>query len=709
MSSSSSIRLLHNLAQLYGIQTAYYAVSHRRKQASPEALLAALKVLGAPVAGLQYVPSAWRERRQEIWQCPLQPVIIAWKGKLPSIEVRLPYREADTVINCHLKLESGEERQWQWRGGEGELLAADDVEGTKYVVKQMSLPDGLPLGYHRLTVELRGKQEESLVISAPMKAYSPPTGLGNRQWGVFIPLYALHTQRSWGAGDFSDLIELTEWAGDMGGQVIATLPLLPTFVDRIFEPSPYLPVSRLLWNEFFLDITRVPELRDRPSVQALLVSAPLQDEIGVLRNSALVDYLRLMALKRKALEELSFYFFGEESRRQENLRQFTEANPIVEDYARFRAASEKLGICWRSWPQLLREGVLREGDYDENNRRYHLYVQWLAHQQMADVSERARGKGLQLYLDLPVGVHPDGYDVWRERDVFILDASAGAPPDAIFMKGQNWGFPPLHPQKIREQGYRYVITCLRHHLQHAGILRIDHVMGLHRLFCIPNGIEARHGVYLRYHAEELYAILALESHRSKAVVVGEDLGTVPFYVRPAMKRHGLHSMYVVQYKLASDRRKGFPSPPTSSVASLNTHDMPPFAAFWEGLDIEDRLKISLLDKSGAKRAKKSLRDMKNALLGFLRREGWLSQSEEDTLAVLKACLSFLAASPARVLLINLEDLWQEIQPQNVPSTRTEYPNWQRKARYSLEQFCQVPEVADTLQNVNKLRKQGNDH
>ena len=147
------------------------------------------------------------------------------------------------------------------------------------------------------------------------------------------------------------------------------------------------------------------------------------------------------------------------------------------------------------------------------DRRYHLYVQWLAHQQIESVSEKAREKGVQLYLDLPLGVHPDGYDVWRERGAFILDASAGAPPDAVFTRGQEWKFPPLHPERIREQGYRYVIAYLRHHLRQAGILRIDHVMGLHRLFCIPNGMEASQGVYLRYPAEELYAILALESHR----------------------------------------------------------------------------------------------------------------------------------------------------------------------------------------------------
>jgi 4-alpha-glucanotransferase len=708
MSSYSKIRLLHNMAQLYGIQVAYYDVSHRRKQASVETLLATLKVLGAPLASIEDVPSAWREKQQEIWQRPLQPVIIAWEKNLPSIEIRLPYSEADTMMNCRLKLENGEERQWLWFGADGELIAVDDVEGTRYAVKRLLLPHGLPLGYHRLTIDIWGKQEESLVISAPIKAYSPPTKLENRQWGVFMPLYALHTQRSWGAGDFSDLIDLMEWAGDMGGQVIGTLPLLPTFVDRIFEPSPYLPVSRLLWNEFFLDISRVPELRDCPSVRAFLESAPLRDDLEVLRNSALVDYQRQMALKRKALEELSCYFFGEESRRHDGFPQFIEGNPIVEGYARFRAACEKTGAPWQSWPQSLREGVLREGDYDENSRRYHLYVQWLAHQQMADVSEKARGKNLHLYLDLPVGVHPDGYDVWHERDIFIRDASAGAPPDTLFMKGQNWGFPPLHPQKIREQGYRYIIDCLRHHLQYASILRIDHVMGIHRIFCIPHDIEASHGVYLRYNAEELYAILAIESHCSKAVVVGEDLGTVPFYVRPAMKRHGLHTMYVLQYELVPDPQKGLSSPPYNSVASLNTHDMPPFTAFWQGLDIGHRLRLGLLDKPAAEKEKKKLREIKNVLLWFVQSKRWSCQSEKDTLAILKGCLSFLAASPARLLLVNLEDLWKEIKPQNIPSTKTEYPNWQRKSRYSLEQFIKLPEVADILQNVNKLRKQDED-
>jgi len=706
MNSPSGIRFLHCLARLYGVQTAYYDVFHCRQQASAESLLAVLRSLGAPIATLQDAPSAWRERQQALWQHPLEPVVVAWNNEPSLAEVRLPCSAADATLNCHLKLETGEELRWEWRCADLPALETAGVEGRQYVVKQVSLPGGLPWGYHWLVLEVAGRQEESLIISAPLKAYTPQAELDNRIWGAFLPLYALRTQRSWGSGDFSDLEELMNWVDGMGGHVVATLPLLATFLNDICEPSPYLPSSRLLWNEFYLDINKVPELRKCPSAQGLLASPTFQNEIKALRNLPLVDYQRQMALKRKALEELSCCFFGEESQRLEDLRRFTEANPVVEGYARFRATFEKQHSPWRSWPQPLREGIIREGDYNEENRRYHVYVQWLAYQQIESVSEKAREKGLQLYLDLPLGVHPDGYDVWRERNAFILDASAGAPPDAVFTKGQNWGFPPLHPDRIREQGYRYTIAYLRHHLQHAGILRIDHVMGLHRLFCIPNGMEARQGVYLRYRAEELYAILALESHRNKTIIVGEDLGTVPPYVRPTMRKHGFHCMYVVHYELASDSQKGLPPVPPNSAATLNTHDMPPFASFWQMLDIKERLRLGLLDTVGAKKEKKNFANMKRALITFLKGNGWLKEPEENIPAVLNACLSFLATSRSRIVLVNLEDLWLETQPQNVPSTKTEYPNWRRKARYSLEQFCQMPQVVDTLQTVNKLRRQG---
>lgn len=704
MSSLPSVRFFHQLAHLYGVQTAYYDVFHRRQWASVESILAVLRLVGAPITTFQDIPSAYRERKQALWQRPMEPVVVAWDSEPFLVEVRLPLSDANAAVNCHLKLETGEELQWEWRGGDSDILETAEVEGVKYAVKQLPLTSRLPWGYHRLTLELAGRLEDSLLISAPIKAYTPPGESENRCWGVFLPLYSLYARKSWGSGDFSDLEELMCWISGMGGRVVATLPLLATFLDEAFDPSPYLPASRLLWNEFYLDIRKAPDLQECSSAQSIIASPSFQDEMEALRSVPLVNYSRQMALKRKALGELSQCFFSGETKRLEDLHRFCEANPVIEDYAQFRATFEKQLVPWRAWPQPLREGFLREGDYSEGNKRYHLYVQWLANQQIERISEKAREKNLQLYLDLPLGVHPDGYDVWRERDAFILDTSAGAPPDAIFTRGQNWGFPPLHPERTREQGYRYVIAYLRHHFRHAGILRIDHVMGLHRLFCIPNGMEACQGIYLRYRAEELYAILSLESHRNRTVIVGEDLGTVPPYVRRAMRKHALHRMYVVHYELASDPKKGLPTVSRDSVASLNTHDMPPFASFWQGLDIEERLDLGLLDKAGARREKKNLADMKRALITFLQDGGWLQERRENMTDVLKACLSFLAASQTPMVLLNLEDLWLETRPQNVPSTRAECPNWRRKARYALEEFCQMPQVVDTLRTINELRK-----
>ncbi len=701
---ASQLHQLYHLARLYGVQTAYYDVEHHRRQASTESLLAVLRSLGASVTTLDDVPSALRERQQSLWQQPLEPVATARGDEPLAMEVRLPASMADAPLVGHLVLETGEQRDWKWQGAGLEVIDTAEVEETRYVVKRLPLPGGLPLGYHRFTLELPGRPVEALIIGAPIKAYTPPEGAQGRTWGVFLPLYAFCTQRSWGSGDLSDLEDLLAWVREVGGGVVATLPLLATFLDEPFEPSPYAPVSRLLWNEFYLDVTRVPELRKCPSAQAIMSSSSFQQELESLRGLPLVDYRRQMALKRWVLEELSRCFFVEASDRLDALHSFAKAHPVVEDYARFRATCEKRRASWQSWPSPLREGVLRHGDYDEEAKQYHIYVQWQAHQQFQALFGKARQNGQRLYLDLPLGVHPDGYDVWRERSVFATDISGGAPPDVVFTKGQNWGFPPLHPEKIREQGYRYIIAYLRHHLQHAGLLRIDHVMGLHRLFWIPEQMEASQGLYVRYPAEELYAVLALESYRNQAIIVGEDLGTVPPQVRPAMANHGLHRMYVVQYELASNHLRALRAVPANAVASLNTHDMPPFAAFWQRTDIQDRIELGLLDKTGAQTERRTRRATEKALVSFLRQRGWANNSSVETQAILRSTLGLIGASPARVVLVNLEDLWLETQPQNTPGTRAERPNWRHKSRYAFEAFSRSPEVLETLQTLNRLRR-----
>jgi len=702
MNSGSNVQLLYQLAHSYGVQTAYYDVSHRRQPASMEALLAVLQVLGVPVATSQDIVSAWRERRQALWRRSLEPVVVAWNGGPLNLKVRLKDKIANATLSGHLRLENGERQYFELLGADASVLETAEIEGTRYVVKQFSLPRGLPWGYHQLTLELPGRSEEALIISAPTKAYAPQAW---QNWGVFLPLYSLQTGKSLGSGDFSDLEALINWCLKVGCQVVTTLPLLATYQSNAIETSPYLPVSRLVWNEFYLDITKSPDWPNCHKAKTIFVSSQFQEEIKALRNLLLIDYKRQMGLKRQVLEELCRCCFTQESSSFEALHRFTETNPVMDDYARFRATVEKQRRSWQLWPQPLGDGILREGDYDEEDWCYHLYVQWLSHQQMNSISEKAKDKGVQLYLDLPLGVHPDGYDVWRKRDLFALDSTTGAPPDTVFSSGQNWLFPPLHPERIREEGYQYLISCLRHHLKHASILRIDHIMGLHRLFWIPKGLDASQGVYVRYRAEELYAILALESHRHQATIVGEDLGTVPPEVRPAMNRHGLHRMYVVQYELVSNRRAALPTVPRDSVASLNTHDMFPFAAFWQGLDIKERQQFGLLNRLSAQRERRHRQTVKEALLTFLHEKGWLKRPRVDTGAVLNACLAFLSTSRARTVLVNLEDLWQETQPQNVPSTRQEYPNWRRKALYRLEDFCQMP--PDYVRRIDSEDDQGN--
>jgi 4-alpha-glucanotransferase len=531
--------------------------------------------------------------------------------------------------------------------------------------------------------------------------YGPPPA-SEKLWGLFAPLYALHSKGSWGAGNFSDLEKLTQWVYDLGGQTVAALPLLPAFLDEPFDPSPYSPVSRLYWNEFYVDPTRLPEFPRCPGAVKLIDSPRFQEELSAARSSDLIDYRRQMRMRREVLEELRGCL-SEHSRA--DLQRFVESHPAVDDYARFRALTESRRQTWWSWPEAARGGKIREGEYEESSRQYHLFAQWLADRQMRSLGEKTRAAGGGLYLDFPLGVHPDGYDVWRHHGAFALEVSGGAPPDTFFTKGQDWGFPPLHPQGLRATEYRHYIDALRHHLKHAAFLRIDHVMGLHRLFWVPRGLGPAEGTYVHYKSDELYAILSLESHRHRTRVVGENLGTVPPYVNAEMARRGVRGMYVGQFVVNADPDRALEEPRPDAVASLNTHDTPTFAAFWKGLDIDDRKELGLLDETQSRQEHEHRARLRHALSVYLRNKGFLSGESDEPRAVLQAWLCWLAAGPAELVLVTLEDLFLEERPQNTPGTWRERPNWSRLARYPFEDYCNEENVLYTLKNIDSRRKE----
>jgi 4-alpha-glucanotransferase len=696
---------LHELATLYGVQLYYWDVTGKQVWATNDGLVRALRALGSPLEGLDRVGEALARRRLELWERPLEPVVVCWDGHPPELTFRCRAADLERPHQCRLVLESGQTYTWTMKPADLPEAGGIDLDGAQFFARQLHLIGPYPFGYHTLTIEGGGRKAECTLIASPMRAGAPQPGSPAKTWGLFVPLYALHSARGWGAGDFADLEELVAWTQGQGGGMVATLPMLATLLDEPFEPSPYSPASRLFWNEFYLNVERVPEFQRSPRAQALAGSPEFRDALAAQRRAPLVDYRAQMALKRRVLEECARALSEDTTGRRAALEQYAEANPELRKYALFRAVGDRRRAAWQTWPAPLRDGTVSTGDYDPAVATYHTYVQWLAYEQLQGLATKARANGPGLYLDLPLGVNSSGYDTWRHRQAFAPDTAAGAPPDPFFAKGQNWGFPPLHPDRARAGGYPYVRAYLRHHMRLAGILRIDHMMGLHRLYWIPHGAEARDGVYVSYRADELYAVFVLEAHRHGTVLVGEDLGTVPEEVPPMMARHNVHRMYVLQYQAQPKEEALSPIFP-GAVASINTHDMPTFAGFWQGADIDDREDLGILDKKTAAEERVRRRELVEKIEAYLRQGGFLKGPPRDLGVVLRACLAFLATGPGRVALANVEDFWLEKQPQNVPGTWHERPNWTRRAKHALEEFVKMPAVLQALREMDRVVKQG---
>lgn len=687
---------LRHLAQLHGLQLGYTDIHGTHQAAGHEPLQKALAALGVDVETESAIDRALDETHRHRHLRRLPPVVVAWDGQ-GSIAVRLP-ESVSGAYRLHARSDDHE------ASAEGSLADAHiddaaDVDGQRYVTRTLALPTPLPPDYYQLRLETGdGATEPSLLVSAPRRVYTTD---GRRGWGLFIPLYALRSKRDHGVGDFTDLGNLIDWVGDAGGNLVGTLPLLATFLDESFEPSPYAPVSRLAWNEMYLDVESLPEYSG--AAKKAFTDAEATKVRAALREARFADHAGAMALKRRALEPMAEACWKTPARRKA-LDAFLSGRPELDAYARFRATASTQGKSWHDWPQALRDGNLPEGSYDPTHYRYHAYVQWAAHTQLTALSGRARERGSGLYLDLPVGVHGDGFDTWAHRGAFVPGLSTGAPPDALFAGGQNWAFPPPHPERQRESHYRYLIAVLQNHLRYAGVLRIDHVMGLHRLFVIPSHAPASDGMYLRYPADELYALLSLESHRSGTVLIGENLGTVPDEVQNGMQAHGISGMHVVQYQARPDRATALPPARGGDMASLNTHDMPPFAAYWTGADLHTQQDLGFIDE-GQREHMAGQRDWQcRCLSSYLGVRTGLPRNSGPGPAM-EALLQHLGRSDAHDVLVNLEDLWGETHAQNVPGTWREHANWQNRARFEFETWTEDAEITGPLRALERSRNE----
>jgi 4-alpha-glucanotransferase len=682
---------LDALARFAGVQPEYRADDGSKVVVDAETVVAVLAALGLPVtrpadaAGVLVEQLASRDRRV------LEPVLVHRDGDA-AIAMSLGGRVDPSSWSLTVTYEDGRVRH----GRLADLLVGRDDERLRV---RLPAPDEgpMPPGYHDVVVEGPGVAARALLISAP-RCPKPERG-----WGVFMPLYALRSDTDWGAGSYPDLAEIGRWTRSVGGSFLAVLPLYPTFLDdEPIDPSPYLPVTRLGFNDLYVDPVSVPELAAASAARQLLASPGFGARVQAARRSPTVPYEQLSRLRREVIGPLADELVGS-GRGASELRAFAERRPDVFGYAKFRATGERHGRDWRSWGAAISSQCAALSLADPAVR-YHLCAQWLAQRQLADAAGVA-----PLYCDLPIGVHPMGFDPFWEPGAFAPGAHGGAPPDAFYAEGQDWTLPPMHPIGVREQRYRHLIEVLRVAFAHVTMLRVDHVMGLHRLYWIPSGHDARHGAYVSYHAEELRALVALEAHRAGAVVVGEDLGTIDPAVRAAMADDRMLRSWVFEFE--TTLADPLPEPPDDCIASVGSHDLPRFAAFFRGAGPgEPNVTGELV--GGAVPASRELerRRWREALANALGSGGQAplgdghSRQPDAERAALAGCLAHLAASPAALVLVDLQDLWGELEQDNRPGTGIEAGNWRHRSALDLDELRADAGVAALCSLVDLRRE-----
>ncbi len=613
---------LHILAQRMGVHTSYTDGLGTVRGVSDETLARVCHALGARLDGPGGVVAALEELLNAAMNVRPPPVIVAWNGNLA-----LPAGDPGTTP--HLLLEFGTEMGMTT--GDGAIAVNGPV----------------PVGYHTLRTVLNGAVHSSTVISAPMQAWRRSGA--RAAWGVGTHLAALRSARSRSVGDLRDLSTACRWVASRGGDTLTVLPLLPTFNTDDAEPSPYAPVSRLFWSELIVDlgdahvptgpIDRLDVARAHDEVASALASIPLPD------GATASDELRR--------------------------------------YARFRGAQARLGRDWKRWPDAARTGTLTEGDVDRAAEQFHLTAQLLAAGQLRDLSEELAQSGFRLGLDLALGVHPDGYDMWSRPGLHALEMSVGAPPDRGFPSGQDWGFPPIIPEASRAEGHRYLARSIAHQMAVAGVLRIDHVMALSRLYWIPHGAGLHDGTYVTYPLEELLAVVTLESVRHECEMIGENLGTVTAEFTSALPRHHIWGMYLAQFAAASSGDITVPTP--TEVALIGTHDTPTLAGWLAAEDVDERVQHNLLPADEADDVRTARRD------NVVRLADRLGRDPDDAEAMLVGLIEWLGISASPLVIPWIEDLWLEVRGVNLPGTRSSArPNWQRPMSRLLDDIVTDP-------------------
>ena len=694
-----------------GIDLEYWDIFHKKHEVSSEALKRILHALGWDVESVESIDRE-RGRRFDAGLQRAVPKTVVIAETEQWVPLTLP-ASGNASIRYEIALENGENIAGSIETDQLATLREASHEGRQWFIRQLQLPPEIPLGYHMLRLSVNGQSAgETNLIVCPNRAYvSDGLAKGGKTAGFNVALYGLRSDRNWGCGDFTDLQHLSQWAHqDIGFSFIGLNPLHALHNRVPYNTSPYLPLSVFYKNLIYLDIERVPEFQTSACAQTFFRSQRVQEKINALRAAEFVDYHGVDWLKKRFLKILYREFRKQGSARSKNFAAYCEAEgDLLHKFALYSALDEILHKqdrnrwTWRDWPPEFHSPDSAETR--EFSKRYartvefYKYIQFVIDEQLAATQAYAKEHGMDigLYHDLAVATDSCGSDLWAHGEFFVSGCRVGAPPDDFSPNGQDWSFPPPNSRAHRENGYRLYRESIRKIVNKgAGALRIDHVMRLFRLFWIPGGMSAAQGTYVRDYAVDLMRILALESVRSRNIVIGEDLGTVTDEIRDMLARFGILSyrLFYFEKQQPSNAFKHSYEYPRQALVASATHDLPTLAGFWQNRDIEARRAAGLVDEAGYWQQINDRKLEKQRMLDVLHEEHLLPEYSERSCENVfqlsgelhNAAIGFLAQVPSMILLLNQEDFTKETEQQNLPGSTAQYPNWQRKMRLKIEEL-----------------------
>ncbi|MEE1657147.1 malto-oligosyltrehalose synthase [Microvirga sp. CF3062] len=662
--------LLERMAALVGISQEYSDAFGKRVETSSETRKALLAALGLDVASAKGAQESL-ERLERLKAGPVPAVMTVEAGAPAKIKLR----SAAGASAWNLTEEDGTSH-------EGRLTKAS---------RTLDLPS-LPMGYH----QLRLGDLEATIIAAPRRCWEPEALKGDaRLWGLTAQVYSLRSERDLGIGDYSDVALTAESVGLFGGAFLGLSPVHALFAADRSKISPYSPSSRLFLESLYIDPTIVDGFAES-SAQQLLQGTDVQQRLTKMRNAQLIDYAEVWAIKRPVLNALwSWFQISGDNTAFETFRR--EGGEALEAHATFEALSEHFraqGRFWSGeWPEAFRsvhsDEVSRFRLQEAERVAFHAWLQWLADRQLGQAAERARAAGLPigLYRDLAVGSDGGGSEIWSTPERYAPGLSIGAPPDPLGPQGQDWGLPPFNPLTLEEQGLAAFRDLVTANMRHAGAIRIDHAFQLQRLFLIPSGAPASQGAYVDYPFEAMLAVLRIESHRARCLVIAEDLGTAPEGFSDAIMESGVLSYRVLPFERDGSAFKKPDQYPRPALAVITTHDLPTFTGWWRGLDVDLRQTLGIFDPKTSDRERAARKTDKSHFAEALAAEELLASTHVPEEPPLEATIRYLARTSSVLTAVQIEDASGELNQPNMPGMDVGHPNWRRRLSNTIEDIA----------------------